>query len=420
MWNFNGELFVVSGGSVFHVNRAGGSKALTLNAFVPNKLGSIPGTGPVSMSDNGTQLIIVNGVSGYIVPTTFGGLGTEIENPNFFSASTVLYFDGYFVLDRKGTNEFFLSALNDGTMYSGLDFASAVAQPGLIIATKQNLQLLFLFTQNHIEMWYDAGTADFPFQRYSGGVIERGLLAPYALVQQDDALFFLGVDRVFYRLQGNTAVRISTHALETAWSKYPKISDAFCFTFTTQGHKMVVLTFPSAPHTWVFDISTQMWHERESWDANGNSIGRWRGNAAIEIYDKVLIGDAFSGQIFELDWNAATEDGNVMQMLAHSATISQGKMRVFVNRLELDMQVGVGRTTGQGSDPQVMLRWSRDGGVSWSRQQKWRSMGKIGATLQRLRWLSLGNAYQWVFELTISDPVQRTLIATHLDTEIGM
>ncbi len=165
MWNFNGELFVVSGGSVFHVNRAGGSKALTLNAFVPNKLGSIPGTGPVSMSDNGTQLIIVNGVSGYIVPTAFGGLGTEIENPNFFSASTVLYFDGYFVLDRKGTNEFFLSALNDGTMYSGLDFASAVAQPGLIIATKQNLQLLFLFTQNHIEMWYDAGTADFPFQR---------------------------------------------------------------------------------------------------------------------------------------------------------------------------------------------------------------------------------------------------------------
>ena len=248
----------------------------------------------------------------------------------------------------------------------------------------------------------------------------KGLHGPGTIINQDDALFFLGADNVFYRLQGNVAIRQSTHAVEKAISEYGDVTDAFCFTYTLQGHKMVHLTFPSVPHSWVFDISTKMWHERESWDENNKSLGRWRGNCACEAYNRILVGDFQNGTIWNLDWNAYTEGGNTMQMLAHSSPVHADKRRVYVKRLELDMEAGVGVTSGQGEAPVVMLRWSKDGGRTWSRLQPPRSMGAKGEFLSRQRWINLGQAYQWVLELVISDPVKRVLIATHGDAKPGM
>jgi hypothetical protein len=409
LWNFNGTLYVTAGNSLYRVNNAGGYKLLGTG---------ITGTGVVSMSDNGTQVVVSNGVEGYLVDDT--DHFQQIIDPNFYSANSVLYFDNYFVFDRKGTNEFFLSALGDGLSYNGLDFASAEAQPGLITAVAQNLQLLFIFCQNHIEMWYDAGTADFPFQRYAGGVIERGCVSPHTIILQDDAIFFLGVDRVFYRLQGNVPIRMSTHAVEHAFAGYGDISDAFCFTYTLEGHKMVCLQFPSVPHTWEFDISTRKWHERESWDANNQTYNRWRGNCAIEIYNHILIGDAFSGKIGILDWDNNTEYGNILQCSVTSSPIHADRLRVFIGRLELDMQAGVGLTSGQGSNPKVWLSWSKDGARTWSKPQLPRSIGKIGEYVKRQRWLNLGSGYQFVLRVTISDPVQRVIIGTHADVEVAM
>lgn len=415
-WNFNGVLYIVAGDSLYSVSQTG---AIAL-------IGSgITGSNLVSISDNGVQLVIVNGRGGWVYSTTasnsLGAAGfTPITSPNFYPANTVIFFDGYFIFDRVGTNEFFLSALFDGTSYSGLDFASAEAQPGFLLAVAQNLQLLFLFCQNHIEMWYDAGAADFPFQRYAGGVIEKGCGAPLTVINQDEALFFLGQDLVFYRLQGNVPVRVSTHAIESAFASYQGVSDANCFTYTLEGHKMVHLTFPSAPHSWCWDISTSLWHERDSTDGSNNDLGRWRGNTAIRIYNQIIIGDFYSGTLWMLDWNAFTEGGNALKMLIDSSPLHQDRMRVFVTRLELDMEVGVGLTTGQGSNPMANLQWSKDGGKTWSILTPPRSMGKIGEFLRRMRWLSLGVAYQWVFRIQISDPVKRVLIAANADIEIGM
>lgn len=406
-----GLTYFVSGAD-FYV--ASGIGATQLNGSV-----AITGTGTVSIADNGDQICIVNGDQGYIY-TISANTFVQITDPNFYSANTVTYFDTYFVFDKVGTNEFFLSNPNDGTTYDGLLFASAEAESDLITGVATNLELLFLFGQKHIEMWYDAGTSDFPFQRYAGGVISRGCVSPYTIIRQDDALFFLSADGRFYRLQGSTPIPISTPPIENLIATALDLTTAFCFTYTLQGHKMVHLTIPNINASLVWDIQSSKWHERESKDAKANSLIRWRGNCATQTPNEILIGDYDSGNIMLLDWENWTELGNPMVATGTSVPIQSDKKRIFVSRLEFDFEQGVGTTTGQGQNPVVMLDISKDGGRTWVPLQPRRSLGKIGEYLARQRYLRLGSAFVFVFRFSISDPVKRVMIQAHADLTVGM
>ena len=417
-WVMNDVLYVVSNWDLYQVD-ADGTGTL---------LGSgIKGSGVVSMSDNGSQLCIVNGPGGggwiYALNdnNSLGQAGfIQIENENFYAANTVTFFDGYFVFDRAGTNEYFLSGLYDGTSYNGLDFASAEASPDFVVATIQNLQLLFIFCEKHIELWYDAGAQNFPFQRYAGGVINYGCVSPHTILLQDGAVFFLGEDKVFYRLQANFPIRVSTHPIEHIIAQDPDLTQASCCTYTTEGHKFVVLTLPASQRTLVFDISTGRWHERESLNESAVSLKRWRANCAVRAYGETYLGDAFNGNINKLDWTVYTELGNTIRGVAYSPPYHQDRKYIFINKFELDIQAGVGLTDGHGSDPQIMLSWSTDGARTFKPLQRWRSMGKIGEYAKRLRWLRLGKGRQFVFMVEVTDPVPRVLMAANADMMVGM
>ena len=328
-------LYVVSGGYLFSVNIDG----------LPTYIGQTLLGGICSITDNGSQIVMVDGESGWIyqigglnqvltttaltadtsvivnatgtmaigdpisIPLDIGGTHTttiasiaygppnqvtigltdampnqasagavaidsnvvlgQITAPAFKPANTVVYFDSYFVFDAVGTRQFFISALGDGTQYDGLDFASAQAGPDLMLAVKNYHEQLLLIKQKTIEVWYDSGAANFPFQRYDGAYIQRGAASPQAIVQEDNTILWLGEDGIFYRLNGYQPVRISTFGTEHPWSLYPTIQDATAFVVTIEGHKFISLTFPSAPATWWYDISSgadePLWIERESW-----------------------------------------------------------------------------------------------------------------------------------------------------------
>lgn len=411
MWSMAGVLYAVSGGTLYSIPATGGDGTPVGS--------SVSGNGVVSMSDNGTQLCVVNGAQGYIYTTTTGF--QVISDVNFHAANTVTFFDDYFVFDWAGTNKFFISNILDGTTYSGLDFASAEVNPDYVVGIVNQTENLQIFGQKSIEQWWDPGAASFPFQRIDGGTIERGLAAPLATVKEDNSVFFMGNDIVFYRLNfGQQLVRVSTHAIEKEWQSYSSVSDAYCFSITYEGHKWIFVTFVLANKTFVFDIATNLWHRRESWDINNNNYGRWRGNCFIQAYGMNLVGDLYSGQIGILDPSAFQEFGNTMQMSATGTTLHNDRRRVFVPNFELDIEAGIGATTGQGSDPQIMLEWSRDGGRTWGSQQTWDAMGKIGAYNTRVRWTRNGQGRQMTPRITISDSVRRTIVQAHADITLGM
>jgi hypothetical protein len=95
-------------------------------------------------------------------------------------------------------------------------------------------------------------------------------------------------------------------------------------------------------------------------------------------------------------------------------------MLLFHSKFELDVESGVGLTTGQGSDPQIMMDYSDDGGRTFNNRQLWRSMGRIGEYTTRLRWMQLGQSRQRIYRVSVSDPVKRSIISAHLDVSPGV
>jgi hypothetical protein len=394
-----GTAYVVSGQRLYSLTSAGVATDIG---------GAIAGAAVVSMANNGTQVCIVNGINGYIWSLTSGF--QVITDPNFYPANTTTFFDNYFVFDKANTNFFFISNSLDGTTYSGTDFAAAEVSSDYVLSIVNQQENLLIFGQKTIESWYDAGAVNFPFQRTGASTIERGCAALRTPIKEDNSVFFLGDDLMFYRLNGVQLLRVSTHAIEQAWQSYSTVSDAYTFSYTFEGHKFVNLVFPTANASWVLDISTGYWHERESWDQNNNSFGRWRGNCCLMAFGKILIGDAYSGQIGYLDAGTFTEFGNTMRALMISPPIHHERQRIYISTFELDVDSGEGLNTGQGSDPQIMMDYSKDGGRTFINLQAWQSVGKIGAYLQRCRWFRLGESRQWSLRIMISDPIKRVIL----------
>ncbi len=207
---------------------------------------------------------ITSGATAYVANNVLG----QILQPAFSPAATVTYFDGYFAFDARGTDQFFLSSIDDATQYSTLDYASATADPDDVLAIINYHEQFLIFGTKTVEVWYDSGALAFPFQRYDGAFIQRGAASAYAIVKEDNTVLWLGEDGIFYRLNGYTPMRVSTFATEHAWAQYPSIQDAIAFVVTIEGHKFVFLNFPSGNATWCYDISAgidpPLWHERES------------------------------------------------------------------------------------------------------------------------------------------------------------
>jgi hypothetical protein len=386
-----GILYVVSGPNLYSVSSTG----------VAASLGSVGSAGNVTMSDNGLQLTIISGTAGYTYTVSTDTLAV-IADSDFPTASSVTFLDGYTIVAKDSTGLFYISSVLDSTAWDALDFATAEANPDIIIRSYANKGQLWHFGKKTTEVWFNSG-ASFPFSRMSGGRIDRGCLAKFSVADEDNSLFWLGNDKTVYRANGFTPQRISTHAVESAIESYATPSDAQAWTYTAAGHKFYVLNFSEG--TWVYDIATGLWHERQSTDKT-----RWRASTGVEVYGKVICGDFEDGNIYELDPDTYDENGADLIATAISEPYFANGQRVRMPRLELEFETGVGLTTGQGSDPQVMLQFTDDGGKTWS-NELWRDLGKIGIFLNRVIWTRLGSFRQRSLKISISDPVKRNLIA---------
>jgi hypothetical protein len=405
------DFYVVSGGEVYKLNNMTGT---------PTLLGTVSGTGPVSIADNGTQIFFACNPDSYIY-NEVTNVFAQITDPDFPGAVTVGYLDGYFVFNEPNSQRIWVTALLDGLSVDPLDFASAEGSPDGLVGIIVDHREAWLFGTDSVEVWYDAGLPDFPLTRIQGAFNEIGCVAAFSIAKLDNGLFWLGTDArgqgIVYRANGYTGQRISTHAIEYAIAQYGNISDAIAYTYQQEGHAFYVLTFPTGNATWVYDVSTQAWHERAGWD-NGVFV-RHRSNCQCNFVGNTIVGDFENGNIYKLSLDVYADNGGIQKWLRSWRALPTGQnnlKRTAHHSLQLNCESGVGLNDGQGSDPQAMLRWSDDGGHTWS-SEHWATMGKIGAYYQRVFWRRLGMTLKLrdrVYEVSGTDPVKIAVMGAEL------
>jgi hypothetical protein len=217
-------------------------------------------------------------------------------------------------------------------------------------------------------------------------------------------------------MNGYVPQRISTHAVENSLNG-KTITDAVAWTYQLEGHEVYVISFPTLQLTWCYDIATQMWH-KWLYTNNLGQYERCRGNCAAVFQGYVLVGDYSNGKIYHLDRNVYTDDGQNVKRLRRAVHLTTDLQRQYFEELQLQFQPGVGLSTGQGDDPQAMLRWSSDGGSTWSNEH-WTTIGKIGKYTNRAIWRRLGTARDRIFEVSVSDPVKAVIISANLKMTAG-
>lgn len=433
----DGAIYAVSGSRLVKV---------LANGVVSNIGTLLSSSGRVSMADNGTQVMLVDGPYGYIY-NTGTGVFAQITDPDFPGADMVTFMDGYFVFNYPASGSFMITSLYDGTSVDALDIATAERDPDKLTALASDHGELWLFGESTTEVYYNSGNADFPFERISGTVIEEGIAARWSVAKMDNSLCWLAQGKsgkgYVVRAQGYTPQIISTRALEYQISTYPTIADAYAFSYTMEGHKFYVLTFPSGNATWVYDAATGMWHERSSY-----GVGRWRAGSYAFLNGRHYVGDYLDGDIYELSMTAYTDRGDPIERIRAGQYVHKSNRPLVFHRLTIDMETGTGDSnysTGEfiwyrldgtfpldgtrklGGDlmlggsvnPSAMLRWSDDGGHTWSNEH-WVGIGKVGEYRKQAIWNRLGRADQSrVFELKITDPVKVTIIDAHVELTAG-
>jgi hypothetical protein len=405
------DFYVVSGTEVFKLTSLTGT---------PVKLGNVSGTGPVSIADNGTQIFFACNGPSYIY-NEVTNVFAQITDPDFPGAVTVGYLDGYFVFNEPNSQRVWVTSLLDGLSVDPLDFASAEGSPDGLVALIVDHREAWLFGSDSVEVWYNAGNPDFPLARIQGAFNEIGCVAPYSVAKLDNGLFWLGTDArgqgIVYRANGYTGTRVSTHAIEYAIAQYGNISDALAYTYQQEGHSFYVLIFPTANATWVYDVSTQMWHERAGF-VNG-AFTRHRSNCQCNFEGNTVVGDFENANIYTFDLDVYADNSQPQKWLRSWRALAPGQnnlKRTAHHSLQLDAETGVGLVVGQGSQPEAMLRWSDDGGHTWSNEH-WQSMGAIGQYGYRTIWRRLGMTLKLrdrVYEVSGTDPVKIAIMGAEL------
>ena len=344
-----------------------------------------------------------------------------------------------------------MTELFDGTSIDPLSFASAEASPDNVVSLIVDHKEIWIFGNNSTEVWYDAGQPDYPLAPIQGAFIETGCAAPYSVAKMDSSVFWLGTDArgagMVYRARGYQPQRISTHAIEYAIQSYSTISDAIAYTYQQDGHMFYVLTFPTANVTWVYDASTQMWHQRGYVSETTGQLNRHTPTCMATLGTRVYVGhdtlpeigfydfsyfnneftnarrqvwlrswralpsdannlkrtaqhslqlDCEAGtSIFAIPaqaapgvqgppWEVLTSNGTIYNVTNPSVLSSNGTAYLFQNA-----EFAIQRRPVSNGEMIASLRWSDDGGHTWSNLHA-TSMGFEGQTGRRVIWRRLG------------------------------
>jgi hypothetical protein len=351
------------------------------------------------------------------------------DDHQFSGGATMVYQDGYFISSDPEDAVFYHSYGADeidasvdveegeppaikkdsGLRWDPLDRSSVEAYPGSVTVIASCHRELWCFKERgSTEILYNTGASDLVFARQPGGTINCGCAAPASVAVLNNSVYWLADDGTIRVSDGYVPTIASTSQVGYNIARYNRIDDAIAIGFSDSNRTFYQITFPSEGETWVYELSAQTWTKRSSWVKHTGVFGRHRANCYARFYNEHIVGDYENGVVYAMRDDAYDDDGRPSPKI-RAEKLDTGNEMATVAELEIKFEPGVGIAYGLGSDPQAMLEVSRDGGHTWG-NQKWTSIGRQGEYLNRAVWRRLGRARNFVFRVSVTDPVKTTII----------
>ena len=393
---FKNILYQVAGGAFYRVT----------STFGRVSLGSIAGSGRVSMENNGTTMVIVTGGDGEytfdgttLTPTALGTNPTNVEYLN----SRFLYDDDD---GRVG-----VTAVASTTVPGG-NFFSPESAPDALVRTYVFNQFAYLFGEKTIEPWQNVISGTPPYERMNGAIIENvGLGGRAAIAHTEKAIYFVSDTGDAQQLQGFSPTQISTVAISNAWRGYT-LTDAIVQTADILGLDFVIFSFPTDLRTWCYVEQYGLWFELE----NGTDKGRWLGNSIIEAYGLILVADFATGNIYELDPDTFTDNGvttvreRIFQPLAGETF---GTPRQFYQMQEFGLSIETGLGNTSELNPLIAISFSTNGGKSYG-NERFKNVGQEGEYLTDVKVSSNQHFKDMTVKIRYTEPNKFSLFSSYI------
>ena len=384
------------------------------------------------------------------LPTTDGAFtGGDVVDVN----------DNYFIYNRPNSQQFAVSGILS-PITQALSFGSKFTAPDNLVSLIANNGQLYLLGEKSSEVWSDQGTFPLAYQRIPGSSTQQGIAAAQSVARVGNSFAYVsqnirGLNQVVF-MNGYTPQRISTHAVEQSLlDQYT--ADAIAYTYQLEGHEVYVVSFPTIDITWAYDFTTELWH-KWLWVDSNNQYHRHRSNCAAVFQGVVVVGDWQNGNLYQLDQANYTDNGGEIRRLRRAPHILTDLQRQYFDELQIQFQPGVGvngfsrdrniylgnpytiplntpltigvqdidvlGNAGQLNqndilyNPKAMLRWSNDGGSTWSKEY-WQDLGQQGYYKHRAIWRRLGMARDRIFEVVVTDPIKAVVVSANLKGSEG-
>jgi len=406
---YNNELYAITEGALYKVDDLGS----------PTSIGSISGSGRCNLEEDNSKLIIATGSS---KPYSYDGtnltLGTDSDLAN---SSTVSYIRNRVVYDGNNADAIFAD-LGNALSVDSSNVTSVDTKPGDVLAVRAFKDQLFVFGEDFITPYYNSGVGNPPYSVIQNATeTELGLGAIHSVATGPRGMYFLGSDNQPYKITGIQAEPIGNPSIGQAIQSYSTKANAYGICFNFNNDFFYMLTFPGNA-TWMFCERSGMWVNL-AYQQDGDP------HLAYDYaycYGKHLVSDRLSGNIYELDFDTFTDNGQSIDRQRDTIKISgksfgvPGK-EIFMDKLELVVETGTGIISGQGSNPKVMMSFSDDGGKTWSPEQ-WAEFGAMGsfAYSNNPTWQDLGSFYERQFRFRVSDPVKFVIVSANAEVSVGV
>ena len=400
---------VVSGGTAY-------------NADTGANLGAIGGADMARFAISRGQMVIVAGGTAWLYDATTGGAFKAITGTPLGIVIDVVYLHSRFVYALSATDTFYWSAINDAANIGGLNFATAEAFPDNIAALGVLNDELIIFGATSVETWSTNTDPAAPFAPVQGRGYQRGCAARDTTAFVDNAVVWVGADLRVYATKQVPAV-ISSAAIQDKLRQCANVAACTAWTAIFDGHELYVLNIPGVG-SYAYDAGRAgpgggytpanaagrgEWSEWASW----NRVG-FRGRCALTVGGVTYVGDDTTNDLWTLQVGVYTDAGGPLVRAASAfIKIEEGTPRC--DNLVLHCVQGVGNPVDPGLNPMAELRWSDDGGRSFS---DWRG-APLGAQgnydEMRASWRRLGQmrAPGRLIEIRVSAPCNA--VFSHLE-----